>query len=98
MVLWLVIVGRVKLPSGGRGTDRDTGDAEGTPLPDRAIGLLGCENDLPPPCGGRGMSRFIAICVGCERAGSKVGTRPNDPPADSGLGTLRLDIAGLVIA
>jgi hypothetical protein len=78
-MLWAVIEGRVKLPSGGRGTDRDSGEAEGILPPDLAIGLLGCDGDRTPPCGGRGMPWFRAICVGRGRAGSEVRPRPKDP-------------------
>lgn len=56
-VLWAVIVGRLKLPSGGRGTDRD-GDAEDVTAPDLALAPAeGPENDLTPLCGGRGTER-----------------------------------------
>lgn len=71
--------GRVNLPSGGRGTDRDNGEVEDMLPPDLALGTLGCDSDLTPPCGGRGMSRFMAICVGCGRRASVVKPRPKDP-------------------
>jgi len=87
--LCAVIVCRLKLPSGGRGTDRDRGDAEDILPPDRAIGLLdGSAIDLKPPCGGRGMLRFIAICVVSERAGSEVTPRPKNPRLDMAAGLL----------
>jgi hypothetical protein len=59
-VLRAVIAGRVKLPCGGRGTDRDMGDIEGIALGFPEI--EGCENDLTLPCDGRGMLWLIAIC------------------------------------
>jgi hypothetical protein len=102
-MLWAVIEGRVKLPCGGRGTDRDSGEAEGMLPPDLAIGLLDCGRDRTPPCGGRGMPRFIAICVGCGRAGSAVRPRPKDPGPEfarlcGGLGMKRPADAGMDVA
>jgi hypothetical protein len=55
VMLCAVIVGRLKLPSGGRGTDRDNGEADGMLPPDRAVGLLNSPaKDLTPPWAGRG--------------------------------------------
>lgn len=51
------------LPSGGRGTDRDIGDAADDP-PYLALLPLEGERSL---CGGRGTLWFIAICVGSDR-------------------------------
>jgi len=54
--LWAVIVGRLKLPCGGRGTDR--GEVEGMLPADLAPGPLeGPASDLAPLCGGRGTKR-----------------------------------------
>ena len=64
---WLKL-GRLKLPVGGRGTDRDPGEVEGVTPTDLVSSDLvvapieGPDNDLTPPCGGRGMLWFIAIC------------------------------------
>ena len=79
-MLCAVMVDRLKLPAGGRGTDRDQGEVMFPPgLP---IGLPGCDSDLTPPCGGRGMLRFMAICAGSVRAGSvRAGSvRAGSPP------------------
>lgn len=91
-----LIDGRLKLPADGRGTDRGEGAAKGMLPPERAPGLLDGDIDLTPPCGGRGMSRFIAICGGCWRVGVAFAGRPNDLLADGGRGTLRLVMTGLL--
>ena len=57
-VLWAIIVGRLKLPSGGRGTDRDIGEVEGVTPPDRALAPVeGSDGGFTLPCGGRGTKR-----------------------------------------
>src|SRR5215471_5027520 len=63
--------------------------------PERVTGAILCGIDRTPPCGGRGMSRFIAICGICWRDGVPFPGRPTDPIADGGLGTLRVAMAGL---
>jgi hypothetical protein len=78
-VLRAVIAGRLKLPAGGRGTDRDMGEVEGVTPPDLVVAPVeGRDNGLAPPCGGRGMLWFVAIRVGSERAGAEV--RPREDP------------------
>jgi hypothetical protein len=59
-VLWAVMVGRLKLPAGGRGTVRDMAEPEGITPPDR--GVTPIEGPDALPCVGRGMVWFIAIC------------------------------------
>jgi hypothetical protein len=66
-VLRALVVGRLKLPAGGRGTDRDVGEFIPFVLADEFIppGLAleeGGANGLTPPCGGLGTLRFMAIC------------------------------------
>src|SRR5579872_3764882 len=61
-VLRLLIVGRLTLPAGGRGTDRTPGEFEGALPTDLAPTPVEGENDRAPLCGGRGTLRFIAIC------------------------------------
>jgi len=62
-MLRALIVGRLMLPAGGRGTDRAEGAPKGVVPPDLAAGPVdGAENDLPLPCGGRGTLRFMAVC------------------------------------
>lgn len=57
-VLCAVIVGWLKLPLGGRGTDRDMGEAEVVAPPDLAVPLAAApDNGLSPFCGGRGTER-----------------------------------------
>jgi hypothetical protein len=52
-VLRLLIVGRLKVPTGGRGTDRDPGELDdGIDL--APVAAEGPENGLAPLCGGRG--------------------------------------------
>jgi hypothetical protein len=65
-VLWAVVVGRLKLPSAGRGTERDIGEVDGVAAPDLA--LEGSDSDRTPFCGGRGTLWFMAICAGCDGA------------------------------
>jgi hypothetical protein len=84
-VLRALVVGRLKLPAGGRGTDRDPGEFIPFVLADEFIppGLAleeGGAKGLTPPCGGLGTLRFMAIC-GALRF------------AIAGLLTPRLDIA-----
>jgi len=68
-VLCAIAVGRLTLPSGGRGTDRDIGEVEGVTPPDLAVAPVeGCDSDRTPVCGGRGTLWFIAICAGCDGA------------------------------
>ena len=61
-----LIVGRLKLPAGGRGTDRDIGEFAPPGLAlEEGPGLVleeGPANGFTPPCGGRGTLRFMAIC------------------------------------
>jgi len=84
------IAGRT-LPCGGRGTDRDSGEAEGLMPPD--VALEGC--DLMPPTGGRGMLWFIAISVLSGRADPEVALRDASPADDGGRGTNRPPGSGI---
>jgi hypothetical protein len=80
-----VIVGRLKLPAGGRGTDRDIGEVEGVTPPDLAVAPVeGCDNDLTPPCGGRGTERP----AGCGRDLALVGC-PSGARLAAGVAVLR---------
>jgi hypothetical protein len=65
IVLRAVIVDRPTLLSGGRGTERDMGEAEGEPPPDLAVPLFE-GSDLAPLCGGWGTERPAA--AGDDRA------------------------------
>jgi hypothetical protein len=62
-VLRALIVGRFTLPSGGRGTDRDSGEFAADIPPGRAPAPdEDPENDRSLLCGGRGTLRLLAIC------------------------------------
>jgi hypothetical protein len=58
-VLCALVAGRLTLPIGGRGTDRDAGEGEEVTPPNLAA--EGSDIDLTPFCG-RGMFWFIAVC------------------------------------
>src|ERR1700732_2723676 len=96
-VLRLLIVGRLKLPAGGRGTDRDPGELEGCIdlAPAAAEGPEGPENGLAPLCGGRGTLWFRAICGALRLAAGVPRTRFDSaaelelPRLCGGRGTLR---------
>jgi hypothetical protein len=106
-VLRAVVVGRLKLPVGGRGTDRGVGEVEGVTRPDLVSPDLvvapieGPDNALTPPCGGRGMLWFIAIwgalrlaMVGLLTARFGVGAMLELPRLCGGRGTKRPAGAG----
>jgi hypothetical protein len=66
IVLRAVIVDRPTLLSGGRGTERDMGEAESEPPPDLALPLFeGSDNDLSPLRGGWGTERPAAAGDDC---------------------------------
>ena len=78
-VLRADIVGRLTLPCGGRGTDRDMVEPEGDMLPDLALD----GSDLMLPTGGRGMLWFIAVSEDSEWVDPE-GALWDDSPADEG--------------
>jgi len=82
-VLRAVIAGRLKLPCGGRGTDRDMGEVGGVTPPDLAVPIEGPGNDLTPPCGGRGTKRPAGA-----GEDSAVVCRPSDPRPAAGVSVL----------
>src|ERR1700680_2859435 len=95
-VLRLLIVGRLKLPAGGRGTDLAPGEFEGVTPPDLAPAAAeGPENGLAPLCGGRGTLWFRAICgalwfgAGLPRPRIGIAAELELPRLCGGRGTLR---------
>ena len=95
-VLRLLIVGRLKVPVGGRGTDLDPGEFEGVTPPDLAPAAAeGPENVLAPLCGGRGTLWFKAICgalrlaAGLPRPRFDIVAELELPRLCGGRGTLR---------
>src|SRR5271167_4153017 len=79
-VLRAVMVG--ELPAGGRGTDRDIGEAEAVAAPDLAL-AEGDDNEFTPLCGGRGTERPPG--AGEDNA---VVCRPSEAPPVAGVAAL----------
>jgi len=93
-VLRLLIVGRLELPAGGRGTDRAPGELEGG-IDLAPVAAEGPENGLALLCGGRGTLWFRAICgalrlaAGLPRPRLDIVAELELPRLCGGRGTLR---------
>src|ERR1039458_4575762 len=74
IVLGAVIDGRLTLPCGGRGTDRDIDEEEDVIPPDRPP-VEGAENDRTLLCGGRGTLRPAGpggdVAIDCRPSGAR---------------------------